>query len=119
MEQKKRQGLGSGTLGAHAPGEMGDEDDDSATIATWPDTSSTAWTATAHRATIPGAGDAPHVALTARPSVSADVDFVHQYGVIERNAYRSLCTEVLDIDCNTLVGTGTGTGTGTGLQYGR
>jgi hypothetical protein len=79
MEQKKRQGLGSGTLGAHAPGEMGDEDDDSATIATWPDTSSTAWTATAHRATIPGAGDAPHVALTARPSVSADVDFVHQY----------------------------------------
>ena len=79
MELKKRWGLGSGTLGAHAPGEMGDDYDDSATIAACSDTASTAWTATAHRATVPGAGDAPRVPLTARPSRSADVDLVHQY----------------------------------------
>jgi hypothetical protein len=87
MEQKKRQGLGSGTLGAHAPGEMGDEDDDSALIAACLDTSSTAWTATAHRTTVPGAGDAPRVPLTARPSEPAVVGFVHQYTCCTNKAF--------------------------------
>ena len=86
MEQKKRQGLGSGTLGAHAPEEMSDEDEESATIAAWPEVYSTAWTAAAHRRDVSRAGHAPRVALGAGPRGSALVGFVHQYTSLTSNS---------------------------------
>ena len=77
-EQKKRAGSRTFSARRTVPGEMSDDDEDSAPSAGRPNTLSMARTTAAVVSTSPCAEDAPRARLAARPSRSAVVGFVHQ-----------------------------------------